>query len=328
MGTTSGYDIIGDIHGYAEELKELLTKLGYELRYGCWSHSERQAIFLGDFIDRGPKQVETYRIARNMVDSGAALAVMGNHEFNAIAWFLPNPCNPEDSLRTQFGERGKHNRHQHAAFLAEVEHDRRLHEEIIDWFLTLPLWLDLPQLRVVHACWHDRFMRYLAPKLLPGERLSKHLMRKVTQEPANAAEKDSPAPSAFKAAEALTKGVEMPLPPGFSFTDKDGKVRDRVRVRWWDTTATTYRAAALPEDGLGQLPEDPIPPSARIGYDGEKPVFFGHYWLTGRPTLQSSKVACLDFSIAKGGSLCAYRWNGEQTLTPDGLEWVQSRKRD
>jgi hypothetical protein len=49
------------------------------------------------------------------------------------------------------------NRKQHAAFLGEVDDKPALHAEIIDWFLTLPLWLDLPELRVVHACWHTRF---------------------------------------------------------------------------------------------------------------------------------------------------------------------------
>jgi hypothetical protein len=28
---------------------------------------------------------------------------------------------------------------------------------------------------------------------------------------------------------------------------------------------------------------------------------------------------CLDYSVAKGGELIAYRWNGEQELTPAGL---------
>jgi hypothetical protein len=31
-----GYDIIGDIHGYAEPLKALLAKLGYRERGGAW----------------------------------------------------------------------------------------------------------------------------------------------------------------------------------------------------------------------------------------------------------------------------------------------------
>ena len=44
------------------------------------------------------------------------------------------------------------------------------------------------------------------------------------------------------------------------------------------------------------------------------PVFIGHYWMTGHPGLQSPRVACVDYSAAKGGPLVAYRWDGEQEL--------------
>ena len=60
---------------------------------------------------------------------------------------------------------GKKNRDQHEAFLAEVEDKPALHAEIIDWFLTLPLWLELPNLLVVHACWHPQFIAWLPPHL-------------------------------------------------------------------------------------------------------------------------------------------------------------------
>ena len=41
------YDIIGDIHGHADELGELLEKLGYIKRKGYYQHREtdRMAIF-------------------------------------------------------------------------------------------------------------------------------------------------------------------------------------------------------------------------------------------------------------------------------------------
>ncbi len=32
------YDIIGDIHGYADKLTSLLRKLGYRSRSGVWRH--------------------------------------------------------------------------------------------------------------------------------------------------------------------------------------------------------------------------------------------------------------------------------------------------
>ena len=56
---------------------------------------------------------------------------------------------------------------------------------------------------------------------------------------------------------------------------------------------------------------------------GEKPVFVGHYWLRGeRPTLLAPNVACVDWSVAKGGFLSAYRWDGEQTLDDGRFVWV------
>ena len=69
------YDIIGDIHGQADKLEALLRTLGYRDTAGAWRHAERQAIFVGDFIDRGPAQVRSVHIVRRMVDAGAALAV-------------------------------------------------------------------------------------------------------------------------------------------------------------------------------------------------------------------------------------------------------------
>jgi hypothetical protein len=49
-----------------------------------------------------------------------------------------------------------------------------------------------------------------------------------------------------------------------------------------------------------------------------KPVFIGHYWLSAsKPEILADNVACLDYSVAKGGFLCAYRWQGEQRLSND-----------
>ena len=83
------YDLIGDIHGHAEELAALLEMLGYRKSAGVYRHPERQAIFFGDFIDRGPRIRETLEIVRTMVEHGSALAVMGNHEWNALPTTLP-----------------------------------------------------------------------------------------------------------------------------------------------------------------------------------------------------------------------------------------------
>ena len=93
------YDIIGDIHGQADKLHALLSELGYVNRDGAYRHPERTALFVGDFIDRGPQQLSSVMTVRRMVDAGSAQAVMGNHEFNAIAWHTPDPTKAGEHLR-------------------------------------------------------------------------------------------------------------------------------------------------------------------------------------------------------------------------------------
>ena len=160
------FDIIGDIHRHSDALIAQLKLMGYRKRNGAWKHPERSAIFVGDFIDRGPNQIEIVDIVRRMVDAGNAMAVMGNHELNAIAWYLPDPYNPGEYLRTHHSEKyGDKNYRQHKAFLSEVNNTPK-HKEIIDWFLTLPLWLELAEIRIVHACWHQRYIDCLIPILV------------------------------------------------------------------------------------------------------------------------------------------------------------------
>lgn len=313
------YDVIGDIHGQAGKLHALLGRMGYEIRSGAYRHPSRCAVFVGDFIDRGPQQVESVMTVRRMVDCGSALAIMGNHEFNAIAWHTPDPLVPGETLRPRRGPWGESNRRQHAAFLAEVEGSPALHAEMVGWFLTLPLWLDLEGIRVVHACWHSGYMEELVPRLRPGARLDRELVMAASRE----------GWMEFRTVESLTKGLEVDLPDGHSFMDKDGIERRRVRLRWWDTGGRSYRDLAMIGESIRQqLPEDavalpmPMPMPMSAIDDGQKPVFFGHYWMTGRPAPLSNRAACVDYSAGKGGPLVAYRWDGETTL--DESKFVSS----
>jgi hypothetical protein len=296
------YDLIGDIHGHADKLEGLLDHLGYRFRDGAYRHPSRTAIFVGDFIDRGPRQVDSVLTVRRMVDAGSALAIMGNHEFNAIAWHTPDPDLPGEYLRPHGGDVGAKNRHQHEAFLAAVEHDPRLHQELIDWFLTLPLWLDLPGLKVVHACWHEDHMHSLSSALTPGRQLS-------PEAGIAASRRGSPE---YLAVETLTKGIEVPLPDGHAFHDKDGHRRSNARIRWWNDSANTYRDLALmPVEARERLPDLPLPPGVRSRQTDARPIFFGHYWMQGRPAPQTPIAACVDYSAGMGGDLVAYRWDGE-----------------
>jgi protein phosphatase len=75
------FDVIGDVHGCADELEELLRTLGYAPEAGAWRHpSGRKAIFVGDLVDRGPRVADVLGIVMGMVEAGSALAVPGNHD--------------------------------------------------------------------------------------------------------------------------------------------------------------------------------------------------------------------------------------------------------
>ncbi|MEE1760836.1 MULTISPECIES: polynucleotide kinase-phosphatase [unclassified Streptomyces] len=74
---TGPFDIVGDIHGCANELEALLGKLGYV----DGVHPQgRTAVFVGDLVDRGPDSPGVLRRVMSMVGSGNALCVPGNHE--------------------------------------------------------------------------------------------------------------------------------------------------------------------------------------------------------------------------------------------------------
>ena len=90
------FDIIGDVHGCADELEALLAKLGYEvaavspgtpslISSAAYTHPEgRKAVFVGDLVDRGPRVLDTLRIVATMVRSGSALCVPGNHDMKLL----------------------------------------------------------------------------------------------------------------------------------------------------------------------------------------------------------------------------------------------------
>jgi hypothetical protein len=234
---------------------------------------------------------------------------MGNHEFNAIAWVTPDPDHPGKYLRDHHKPG---NREQHAAFLEQVEGTRK-QKEITDWFRTLPLWLDLGGIRVVHACWHQGSMDQLQSLMGPNQTLTDELIVLGSR-------KDH---WAYKALETICKGPEVELPEGFSFRDKEGKVRREVRVRWWQEDLSTYRKAAIgPPADMEMIPDLPMP-AEWVGHPyAGPPVLFGHYWFTGASTVISPRFVCLDYSAARDGPLVAYRWDGEGELKDEKLAWV------
>jgi hypothetical protein len=308
------YDMIGDIHGHADHLEKMLQGLGYRKQSGAYCHPERKVIVLGDMIDRGPDQVGTVRIIRAMVDAGNAVALMGNHEYNAVAFATPDPEHHGEYLRRHT----RSNTRQHLEFLKQVGEGSALHRDLIGWFKTLPIFLDEPGYRAIHACWHTQSLEVLSSYLDKMNEMKADswiaMHRKGT--------------AAYEAMEIVLKGLEISLPDGVSYIDGDGNERSKTRTRWWDAQARTYREAGMvPKAIEHQLPDLLLPAAARVHYDGKKPLFFGHYWMKGTPTVLGSDMVCLDYSIGKGdasGSLCAYRWEGESALSNQGLRWYNS----
>lgn len=85
------FDIIGDVHGCADELETLLRELGYtvEWRDGdvvVGSPAGRKLVFAGDLVDRGPRTPGALRIAMAAVGSGIGYAVAGNHDQKLARW--------------------------------------------------------------------------------------------------------------------------------------------------------------------------------------------------------------------------------------------------
>ncbi|MFZ4778342.1 MAG: metallophosphoesterase [Terrimicrobiaceae bacterium] len=294
------YDIIGDIHGHADELQTLLEILGYQQG----SHPEgRKVIFLGDYIDRGPKIREVLETMRGMVDAGQALAILGNHEVNAMRFHA-------------IGSDGEHlrphtdpNKKQHQATLEQFP-DHAEWSEWIYWFAGLPLSLDLGGVRAVHACWdHAALTELSSIGRLEGAMLEKY-SRKGTP--------------GHETISQIINGPEALLPNGYAHETADGTMRADIRVKWWiNLDGATSREAIFPHPPAGpghpvipDLPPRNLPATSAYPADAP-PTFFGHYALKApSPAPILPNLACLDYGTGKGGFLCAYRWDGEREMDP------------
>lgn len=307
----AGYDVIGDVHGRADLLERLLGNMGYEQRGGAWVHPHgRVAVFVGDLIDRGAFQRETVELVRRMVDAGTALITMGNHEFNAVAYATPRHDRPGEFLRSH----SDHHTDQHRAFLNAYGFGSSAHRDVIAWFRSLPMWLELDGLRVVHACWSEHHIDVLR-RVCGGSDLRDDDALQLA---------GTKGTEAYDAIEILLKGPEVPLPYALAYHDKDGKLREKARYKWWESgpMTLTHRAVLvpdatdrnkLPHPGFGHEPVE-APPVAEPDH---VPTIVGHYWFKDIPRPLTSTSACVDYSAVYSNTLVAYRWSGEPELHLD-----------
>lgn len=309
----TGYDIIGDVHGCSNTLEKLLHRMGYERCDGVYRHPRRQAIFVGDVLDRGPHIREALHLVKAMVDAGSAECILGNHEWNAIGYTTPAPEGSGQSHVRSHSPR--HNR-----LIAEtLEQFAGYPEEwrlFLEWFKTLPLFLEKPGFRVVHACWDQRLIDEYKRRY-HSNRFNEDLILQSMD----------PQSFAGRVLDRLTRGTGIPLPLGTTITGRDGYVRESFRTKFWALDPRTYRDVVfqpdpLPED-LADRPLSAGESERLLRYPPQDPpVFVGHYWLQGRPRPLCPNVACLDYSAVKFGRLAAYRFDGERKLSADKFVWV------
>ncbi len=136
-------DLVGDVHGEFEALKALIRKLGYDEHGEHPQH--RRLVFVGDLCDRGPDSPSVLRLVRTLVERGLAQCVAGNHELNVLR------AEHKDGNHWFHGEESPEQRRDFGPCALADEATR---EEARQFFANLPLALERPDLRVVHAAWH------------------------------------------------------------------------------------------------------------------------------------------------------------------------------
>ena len=270
------YNIIGDIHGHAQELKKLLKSLGYlENENGFHHPMNHQTLFVGDLINRGPDSPLVLEIVEKMVLNKQAKAVLGNHEFRMIQQNLLDP-DAIDSRIVQF----------------------------VPWIQSLPLFLDLPELRVVHAAWHIPSIEILKSKTADDKSFIKSTLEKNS--------------TLHKAVGAVLQGIKIPVPPELRYFDRFGIRRKKARVRWWEKNKLKFCGKDfLPcNKELEKKSFDAQAELSTVDYPrSQKPVFFGHYCLPISEPKIYGNLVCVDGCVTCDKKLWAYHFDGTKITT-------------
>ena len=300
------YDIIGDVHGYATLLKKMLIQLGYTKTENGYSHPSRKAIFVGDFVNRGPEIRKSIRIIRRMVENGNALAILGNHEINTIIYYLkdknglPLIKSPQKNFLSLYKTINQ--------FSGKAE-EWTSHRK---WMRELPLYLELDGIRIVHACWSDEAINTIAEAETLGKS-RKSIFRKVHKNPNS---------EVSKSVLALTKGIDFEMPGDLKIINNKGVSPRSFRMRWWENPAgKTFEEISF--ESKFTLPEYEIPkqivPKTEIYPETAPIVFFGHYCRGNGPFIIKPNICCVDSCVTNTRTLSVYRWYGENVLKPENL---------
>lgn len=300
--TRISYDFIPDIHADAARLTSTLWNLGYTYRNSCWRAPKgRMAVFLGDFIDTGHENALVLQEVRKMIDAGQAHAVMGNHELNAIHYMTPGLNVVDYDKSGYMRAHNAQNSRQTETFLAEFPVGSQQAEEIIQFFMSLPIYLDLGGIRVVHAAWNEDDIAAIAARR-PDARIQASDLQDLAME-----RTEDPF---VKAVLSSVKGPEIKLPDGYGFHDHKRDYRTNIRLKWWNVEAHTWADIAASVPDPSELPDSSVPNLAGIVKPGTVPVVFGHYKRKSHFEIDAPIALCLDYPDRP----MAYRWDGEGTF--------------
>jgi hypothetical protein len=249
-------DIVGDVHGELDALRDLLHQLDYS---PAGLHpAGRRLVFLGDLTDRGPDSPGVVDLVAELVRSGAAQCVLGNHELNILLghkklnndWFFGQP----------FVHEGR--------TIPQVLADDVIRAKVVDFFRTLPLVLERPGLRVVHACWRSEMVD-VARQASDFTELY-HRYAGLIDEDNRRSDRDEIdrklALQNRNPVKVLTSGIERRTHVPFMAS---GELRNEERVVWW------------------------------YSYADPELCVFGHYSLPPSAIAKSGRAICIDFGVAR-----------------------------
>ena len=299
------YDIIGDVHGHALLLKKLLKTMGYAKINGIWQHPEHKAIFIGDFINRGPEIRETIQLVRQMTVNDTALTILGNHEYSAILYHI------KDSAGMYLSRHIAGNRNQIQSTLNAFAGFSLEWRDHLKWLRTLPFYLDLGEIRIIHAYWNDNDINDLK-SFIPAGRLKKDFLRNIH-------EKQHPTASIIYR---ILKGLEFRCPQDLILKCNKGMSRKVFRMNWWESPLNkTFRELSFGNKFI--LPEYTVPTQIAPSFEpyppDKPPVFVGHYCLSEGAVIMQNNLCCIDSCVVGSEQLSAYRWSGEKELTKDNI---------
>jgi serine/threonine protein phosphatase 1 len=122
--------IIGDVHGHYQALCELLEAIA--------PAADESVHFLGDLIDRGPCSAQVVEL----VKTHCYPCVLGNHEQMLLEVVAGDPEQSGDALQSWLYSGG---------YSTLVSYNNQIPPEHIEWLKSLPKYLDLGAIWLVHA---------------------------------------------------------------------------------------------------------------------------------------------------------------------------------